>query len=331
MSHVVIAGASGFMGRALQQRWQSAGRDVRTIGRSNADATWGDRDALLQVIDGADVLVNLAGRTVNCRYNDERRAEVLNSRVDTTNELNEIIRQVAAPPPLWCNASTATIYSHAETTPHTEADPIRPTEFSEDVAVAWEQALFANDLPNTRRVAIRTAIALGDGDATKIFFLLARLGVGGSQHDGRWFPHDRYRPVGMDPDNPDADRPSRGHQTRGRQRFSWIHINDVLRALEFIEAHDELDGPVNFTTPNPVTNRTLMAALRRTVGMPIGIPAARWMLEPAMWALRTESELILKSRWVLPAKLQDAGFEWEFPDLEWALRDIWRDMRSRAA
>jgi NAD dependent epimerase/dehydratase family enzyme len=217
------------------------------------------------------------------------------------------------------NASTATIYRHAMDRPQSESAGETGTGFSVDVARAWEREFFAGDLPGTRRVALRMAIVLGDGPATNLLFRLARLGVGGPQLDGWWFPHRRYRGIGPDPS---GDGRAPRHDTRGRQRFSWIHLDDVVGAVRFLRDRDDLDGPVNLAAPGPRDNRTLMAILRRIVRAPIGLPAWRFMLEPAMWVLRTEPELVLKSRWVVPERLQAAGFTFAWPELEPALRDV---------
>lgn len=329
MTDVVIAGASGFMGRHLLQSLRSDGRVVRTIGRGrSADASWDDHDALARAVDGAGLVINLAGKPVHARYDDPTRMEILRSRVETTRALGLAISRAAAPPPVWLNASTATAYAHTTDHAHTEADAPGEHGFSEDVARAWERELEAADAPATRKVALRTAITLGhDSDATRLLFRLARLGLGGPQLDGPWLRHERYRGLAADRGTEEAIAPSRGRPTRGGQRFSWIHIDDVVGAVRHIEATPELRGPVNLAAPEAVTNRQLMAMLRRTVGMPISIPAPRFVLEPAMWLLRTESELVLKSRWVSPAALLRTGYAFQQPRLDWALRDIWARWR----
>ena len=185
--------------------------------------------------------------------------------------------------------------------------------FSVEVAKAWERELFTGELPGTRRVALRMAIVLGDGSALTPLVNLVRFGLGGPQVDGPWFAATARRNAGT------------FHEFRarsGRQRFSWVHIADVLGAIEFLRAHPELDGPVNVSAPHPTDNRTLMATLRRLLGARVGLPAYRWMLEVGSAAIRTETELVLKSRWVLPERLLDAGYGFAHPDLEPALRDI---------
>ncbi|MCK9795910.1 DUF1731 domain-containing protein [Isoptericola sp. 4D.3] len=318
----VVAGWSGFLGTALAADLARRGYDVARVGRQGPDARWGDGAALDRLVDGADLLVNLAGKSVGCRYTDANRDEILRSRVATTRRLHDAVSRAARPPRLWLNASTATIYRYALDRPQTEDDGEPGSGFSVDVARAWEAALFAGDLPGTRRVALRMAIVLG-GPASDQLARVARLGLGGPQLDGRWLPHRRYRGIGEHPTGGAAP----AHRSRGRQRFSWIHVDDVLRAARFVDDAG-LAGPVNLAAPHPVDNRTLMAELRRAVGAPVGLPAPRWLLEPAMWALRNESELLLKSRWVLPARLRDAGFTFRWPDLAPALDDVVGRRRS---
>lgn len=315
---VVIAGATGFVGRALVAAFLADGYDVQTIGRS-ARVTWSDADGIRALVDGAAVLVNLAGKSVDCRYVDTERDEVHRSRIATTRALHEAVAAAVEPPRVWLNASTATIYRHAMDRPQTEADGEFGTGFSVDVARDWERELFAGDLPQTRRVALRMAIVLGDGPATRMLLRLARLGLGGPHLDGRWPQHRRYRGIGS---APSGDGRAPRHATRGRQRFSWIHIDDVVGAVRFLQDRDDIAGPVNLASPHPTDNRTLMREIRRAVGAPVGIPIRRWMLEPAMFVLRTEAELVLKSRWVVPAVLTAAGYRFRHPDLDEALHAV---------
>lgn len=315
----VVAGASGFLGTALTEALREEGYRVLTIGRAGADATWADPAAVARVVDGSDLLINLAGKSVNCRYTDPNRDEILRSRVETTRALREAVAGASRPPAVWLNSSTATIYRHATDRPQTEDDGEIGTGFSVDVARSWERELFTGELPGTRRVALRIAIVLGDGPATRLLFRVARLGLGGPNIDGPWLPHRRYRGIGADPSG-DGRAPTR--RTRGWQRFSWIHVDDVVGAVRFLRDHPEISGPVNLSAPQASTNRELMAAIRARVGARIGLPAYRWMLEPGMWAMRTESELVLKSRWVAPGRLLDAGYAFRHTDLAEALRTV---------
>jgi NAD dependent epimerase/dehydratase family enzyme len=312
---IVIAGASGFIGRFLAAAFIVDGATVSFIGRGGADAMWGDTAGIAAVLDGADLLVNLAGKSVNCRYTEANRAEILRSRVETTRELGEAIRSCARPPALWINSSTATIYRHAEDRPMTEADGEIGTGFSVDVATAWEREFFAGELPGTRRVALRMAIVLGNGGALPPMLRLARFGLGGAQLDGRWFAMAARRAAGT------------FHEFRargGRQRFSWIHIADVLGIIQFLRNRQDISGIVNAAAPNPADNRTVMRTLRTVLGAPIGVPTPRWMLELGSIAIKTETELVLKSRWVIPERLEQLGYSFEFPELEPAIWDIVR-------
>lgn len=311
----VVAGASGFVGAAIVRSFVDDGYVVRRIGRTG-ELTWSDTAGIAAAIDGSDVLVNMAGKSVNCRYTDSNREEILRSRVDTTRALRTAVGSVADPPSVWFNASTATIYRHAMDRPNTEADGEYGEGFSVDVAREWEREFFDGALPRTRRIALRMAIVVGDGPATNTLATLARVGLGGPQIDGWWFPHRRYRGIGP---HPTGDGRSRGHRTRGFQKFSWIHLDDVVEVIRFLRERTDLSGPVNLASPEPADNRTVMRLMRESVGARVGLPAWRWMLEPAMWALRTEPELVLKSRWVVPGTLADAGFTFRYPDLRTAI------------
>lgn len=283
------------MGTRFAELYRADGDTVSTIGRRDADALWGDTSGITRLIEGADVLVNLAGKSVDCRYNERNKAEIFRSRLETTAELGRAVADAGAPPPLWLNASTATIYRHADDRPQTEEDGELGSGFSVDVATSWERTFFDAARDGVRQVAMRTAITLGRGSALTPLVMLTRFGLGGAQLGGL----------------------SGG----GRQRFSWVHLDDVFRAMRFLEVR-HLDGVINITSPNPSTNREVMATLRRVLGVPFGIPLPRIALELGAFAIRTETELILKSRWVLPKRLLDAGFAFEYPDLEEALRQI---------
>lgn len=309
---VVIGGSSGFMGRRLQQKYRDEGREVVTISRSGSDLTWQDQAGIAHAVDGAALVIGLAGKSVNCRYTPRNRAEIFRSRLETTASLSRAIAAAEKPPALWVNSSTATIYRHAEDRPMTESDGEIGTGFSVDVATAWEEALFADDLPRTRRVALRSAIVLGHGGVLGPLRNLARLGLGGAQHDGPW-PVSKARKAAGTAHFPGA--------RKGAQRFSWVHLDDVARIIDFVEQNPELDGPINASAPNPVENTTFMAAVRRVLGVGFGPPVPRWMLELGAIGIRTETELVFKSRWVLPEKLTEAGFEFLYPTLEPALRE----------
>lgn len=312
LGRVVVAGASGFVGQRLVASYREAGRHVDLIGRRES-TTWSDPAAIAALVDGASTVVNLAGRSVNCRYGPANRAEILRSRVETTTALGAAIAAASSPPALWINASTATIYRHAMDRPQTESTGELGTGFSVSVARAWEDALHAAPTPATRRVALRMAIVLGNGSALAPLAMMARLGLGGPQCDGAWpiGPARRAAGTGHEPG-------SRG----GEQRFSWVHLDDVVRVHHWLEHEPAISGPVNVSSPNPETNRELMAHLRKVLRVPFGMPLQRWMLELGTWVIRSETELVLKSRWVLPERLEHAGFRFEHPRLDAALANI---------
>lgn len=324
----VIGGGTGFLGTALKEALEADGYEVALIGRSGPDARWDDPASIRRVVDGADVLIGLAGKSINARFTDANRDEILESRLSTTRALHDAVSQAEHPPRVWMNASSAAVYRYALDRAQTEADTDEDGGFLPDVSRAWEAELFRGDLPGTRRVALRITLVLGDGPATNMLFRLARLGVGGPQFDGWWFPHRRYRGIGPHPTEP---RQPLGRRSRGHQKFSWIHIDDVVGAMRLVRDDDGIAGPVNLSAPGVIDNRGLMAALRRVVGMPIGLPAWRFMLEPAMWVIRAEPDLVLNSRWIAPGVLDDAGYTWAHPDLEPALRDVRAASRRRRA
>ncbi len=237
-------------------------------------------------------MINLAGKSVNCRYDEKNRNEILQSRISATQTLGHSILKCNHPPELWINSSTATIYRHAEDRPMTEVGGEIGKGFSVDVATKWEEAFFAFQLPKTRQVALRMAIVLGKvGGALMPYLNLVKFGLG-------------------------------GHHGNGNQMFSWIHIDDVLHVILFIQKNKNLNGVYNCSSPNPVTNRVLMQTLRKKLNMPIGLPSPKWLLEMGAVVIKTETELALKSRWVVPEKLLKAGYKFKFPQIEDALNDI---------
>ncbi|WP_088008278.1 TIGR01777 family oxidoreductase [Indiicoccus explosivorum] len=288
---IIIAGGTGFVGRYLEQRFREAGDAPLIISRSEPHITWQEPEKIKEALEGADMLINLAGKSVNCRYNKENRPEILRSRTETTALLSELIAECDNPPPLWINASTATIYRHAEDRPMTEEGGEIGSGFSVDVARAWERAFFAHDLPETRKAALRIAIVLGDGGVMEPYRNLVRFGLGGVQGPGT-------------------------------QMFSWIHIEDLYRIIEFIAHRPCLDGVFNCAAPEPVTNRELMEKMRQAFGAKIGLPAPAWLLEAGALFIRTETELILKSRWVIPERLEKEGFRFKFAAIDEALQDL---------
>lgn len=291
MKKVVLAGGTGFVGQDFAQRFKKLGYEVLTISRQPGHIAWEDSDGIRQALEGAEMLINLAGKSVNCRYTDENRRIILESRTSTTRILGESVLECDHPPELWINSSTATIYRHAEDRPMTEKEGEIGSGFSVDVAKAWEQAFFEFSLPSTRQIALRIAIVLGKGGVMEPLTNLVRFGLGGSQGPGT-------------------------------QQFSWIHIEDLFRMVLYLQQYPELEGVFNASSPHPVTNRQLMESLRRHMGVRIGLPSPRWMLEVGARFIRTETELVLKSRWVIPERIEQEGFTFIFDTLDTALDEI---------
>ncbi|QDG61159.1 TIGR01777 family oxidoreductase [Pseudarthrobacter sp. NIBRBAC000502771] len=292
---VVVAGASGFIGTYLRRRFQEDGWTVRTIGRKgtgSAAAGWDDDAVMVRVLNGAGLVVNLAGRSVSCRYNRRNKALIMDSRVATTQALGRAIAKCPEPPSTWLNASTGTIYRDARDHPQPETDGELGSGFSVDVAKAWEAALASATTPATRKIPLRIAIVLGrGGGALAPFANLARLGLG-------------------------------GHMGDGGQKFSWIHVEDLYRSIRFLHARTDVTGPVNVASPDVVSNREMMRLVRRAYGARFGLPTPAWLLRAGAVLIRTETELVLKSRWVQPQKLLDAGFVYSQPELGRALLQI---------
>ena len=305
---IIVAGGSGFIGRLLTDRLVSGNNDVIVLTRSPGPVArsirqvgWDGRTLgeWAREHDGASALINLAGRSVNCRYNDHNRREILESRVDSTRVLGEAIARCNKPPPVWLNASTATIYKHTFDQPMDEATgvigatPEAKDAFSIEVAGAWEEAFFEAPTPATRKVALRTAMvfAASTGGVYRVLRGLTRWGLGGAI-------------------------------AGGRQYVSWIHEADFGRSVEWLIDRDDFSGPVNLASPNQIPQREMMRIIRRELGVPFGLPATRRMLELAAFVHRTEAELILKSRRVVPGRLLAAGFQFRFPRMEDAVREI---------
>lgn len=304
---IVIAGGSGFLGEVLSRYFRSNGDAVIVLTRHPRNRTDGVREVLWdgktagqweRELDGATVLINLAGRSVDCRYTPANRREIMDSRIFPTRILGEALARCPNPPSVWLNASTATIYRHTFGPGWTESGEIGATPeaqdaFSVEVATEWEKAFMATPLPHVRRVALRTAMVLGHGrnSVFPVLRRMTRLGLGGRMGDGR-------------------------------QYVSWIHRVDFCRAIEWLITHKTIEGPVNVAAPQPLTNDDMMRTFRSLLHVPVGLPAHAWMLEIGAFFLRTETELIIKSRRVIPALLQRSGFDFKFTKFEGAVRDL---------
>jgi uncharacterized protein len=315
---IVMSGGSGQIGTLLARAFVADGHEVVVLSRTPKNAPWRavrwDGETVGEwaaEIDGADVVVNLAGRSVNCRYNAENRRLIKDSRIQSTLAVGKAIALAARPPRVWLQASTATIYAHRYDAANDEATGVLggsevgvpdAWRFSIDVAKSWEQAANEVNLPQTQRVLLRSAVTMSP-DLGGVFDMLSglvRRGFGGTNGNGR-------------------------------QYVSWIHDRDFVRAVYWLIEHPELSGPVNLAAPNPIPNAEFMRILRAAWGIRFGLPAAKWMLEIGAFFLRTETELILKSRRVVPTRLLQSGFVFQFPTWTEATADLcrrWRELRQ---
>jgi uncharacterized protein (TIGR01777 family) len=315
---IVVPGGAGQVGSVLARAFQRDGHQVVVLSRSGAPGPWravrwdgqnvGDWAGELE---GADVVINLAGRSVNCRYHAANRKAILESRIQSTSALGRAIGRANRPPRVWLQASTATIYAHRYDAPNDEAEGILggnepgvpdTWRFSTDVARAWERAAAEAETPRTRKVMLRTAMVMSPdaGGVFDVLLGLVRHGLGGRSGDGR-------------------------------QYVSWIHDADFVRALYFLIDRQDLEGPVNVSAPDPLPNAAFMRELREAWGTRIGLPATASMLEVGALFLRTETELVLKSRRVVPGRLLGGGFAFRFPHWREAARDLcgrWRSATS---
>jgi uncharacterized protein (TIGR01777 family) len=315
---IVIPGGSGAIGSVLARHFHVQGHQVTVLSRSPQAApqpkpwtvlAWDGKTLgpWAESLEASDILINLTGRSVDCRYTPANRKEIRDSRTLSTLVLHEAVRKLASPPRIWLNASTATIYRHSLDRPMdeatgefggNEAGAPETWNFSITVAKDWEAAFFSTPTPKTRQVALRSAITFS-ADAGSVFDVLSRLvrfGLGGTNGSGR-------------------------------QMVSWIHEADFIRAVEWLIADDFFSGVVNLASPNPLPNREFMRGLRKAWKQPIGMPASAWMIEAGSFLMRTESELVMKSRWVVPGRLVDEGFEFLYPHWEEAAQELverWR-------
>ena len=308
---IVIPGGTGQVGTLLARQLVADGHEVVVLSRTDHLAPWRisvwDGSTLgdwIAEIDGADAVVNLAGRSVNCRYTPANRREIIESRVKSTSIIGQAIAMATQPPPVWLQMSTATVYAHRFDAANDEStgilggkEPGAPDtwQFSIDVARAWEQAVNEQVLPQTRKVILRTAMVMSPdrGGVFDTLYTLARFGLGGTIAGGRQF-------------------------------MSWIHEQDFVRAIQWLISHDDLNGPVNLAAPNPLPQSKFMRCLRTACGARLGLPATAWMLEIGTFLMQTESELILKSRRVVPQRMLQAGFTFDYPEWGPAASDLCR-------
>jgi uncharacterized protein (TIGR01777 family) len=314
---IVIPGGSGQVGTVLARHFHAQGHAVTVLSRNPKPAPWRtlawDGATLYPSwtaeLEGADAIIHLSGRSVNCRYNAENRRLIIDSRVVPTLLLGRAIEQARNPPRLWMNASTSTFYRHALDRPQDEftgelggdeSGAPDTWNFSIDVARRWEEAFYASTTPATRKIALRSSMTMSPdpGGVFSVLLGLVRAGLGGTQGPGSQF-------------------------------VSWIHDLDYCRATDFLIAREDISGPVNLTAPHPLPNRDFMRALRQAWGQSIGLPATTWMLEIGAFFLRTETELILKSRRAVPTLLQQQGFAFDFPAWPAAAADLVSRFRAQ--
>lgn len=310
---IVLAGGTGFIGEELI-RYYGKKNSIVVLTRNLPDAKnnrneyhslskedlqnvqyvrWDGKhvDAWKEQLYNADILINLAGKSVNCRYTEKNKQAIINSRIDSTAVLGNAISEITNPPKLWINSSSATIYRHAMDKPQDEYSGEILNDFSVNVCKQWEQTFFQQKTPLTRKIALRMAITIGSGGVMLPYYNLLKFGLGGKQGSGK-------------------------------QMYSWIHSEDTCRIINFLAQHTELEGIFNCSAPHPVTNEQFMQILRKVTNTSFGLPAPEWMLKLGAIFIGTETELVLKSRWVVPAKLLEAGYTFRYPEIKPALENI---------
>lgn len=314
---VVIPGGSGQVGTILARHFAKGAHDVVVFSRSPVAASWRtvawngrSQGGWAEALDGADVVINLAGRSVNCRYGVANRREIMDSRVNSVRAVGEAIAKARNPPRVWLQAATATIYAHRYDADNDERTGIigghetgtpDTWRFSIEVATAWERACREIETPRTRKVILRSAMTMSPdrGGVFDALLRFVRWRLGGKMGDGR-------------------------------QYVSWIHELDFCRAIDWLIEHESIDGEVNLSSPHPLPNAEFMRDLRRAWGVRIGLPATKWMIELGTFLMRSESELVLKSRRVVPARLLDSGIEFRFPHWHAAAADLCQRWRATA-
>ena len=297
---LIIAAGTGFLGNVLIQHFKNKFEEIIVLTRGKSErkenvkyVNWDAKSfsGWEAALESANVIINLAGKSVDCRYTEKNKAEILASRIDSTKILNEAILQCKNPPKHFINSSTATIYRHSEDKEMDEYTGEIGNDFSMNVAKSWEKTFYEIETPKTMKTAIRTSIVLGkDGGAFVPLKKLTQLGFGGKNGNGKQF-------------------------------ISWIHEKDFARAVEFI-IEKELSGSINVVSPKPIRNEVFMKKLQQAIGIPFGLPISKSMLEIGAKIIKTETELVLKSRNVIPKRLTENGFEFEFGDLEKTFKNL---------
>ena len=289
---ILIAGGTGFIGKYLKKRLEENGFSVRVVSRNGIDVSW-DESELIHELEATDVLINLAGKSINSRFTKKNKDAIMQSRIKTTHLLNKAISACKTPPNLWINASATGIYKHTDENEtlnefsHDYAD-----DFLGNVVQQWESEFFNTSIPKVRKAAIRTSVVLGNsGGAFPLFKLLTVTGLGGKQGNGN-------------------------------QIVSWIHVEDYFQIILFLIRNSEISGVVNAAAPFPVSNKLFMKTLRESKRIPVGIPAPAWMLRIATFVVGVDASLILGSTNVRSEVLKKNGFVFSFPTLDKTFQDL---------
>lgn len=297
---LIIAAGTGFLGKALIEHFKDKFEEIVILTRGKSKTSnsikyinWDAKtfSGWERELENADVLINLTGKSVDCRYTEKNKKEIYNSRIDSTIILNQVVLQCKNPPKHWLNSSTSTIYRFSLDKQMDEINGEIGDDFSMNIAKSWEKVFFEAQTPSTLKTALRTSIVLGKNAGAFIpLKTLTKLGFGGKQGNGNQF-------------------------------ISWIHEEDFANAIEFI-IQKEITGLINIVSPQPITNSDFMMKLRKAIRIPFGIPMNSFLLEIGSFFIRTETELVLKSRNVIPKKLMDNGFQFEFSNFEKALKNL---------
>lgn len=301
MDKLVIAGGSGFLGQVLAKYFQPSVKEIIILSRSPQPTkdnircvVWNGRDLgeWKNELKDCDLLINLTGKSVNCRYTEKNKAEILDSRLNATRVLGKAIRQMETPPTVWIQAASSTIYRSSFAKPMDEVAGEIGDDFSMNVCKQWEKVFWDQECADTKKIVMRIAIVLGKGGgAVPPIINLVRFGLGGKQGNGK-------------------------------QMVSWIHEHDFAHAVEWLTANGHNHGIYNCCSPEPVTNREFMKQFRVQWNRTVGLPSPAWLLQIGSALIGTETELLLKSRWVWPKKLIEGGFTFKFDKLSDALADL---------
>lgn len=286
---IIIAGSNGLIGKFLVKQFEALHYEVLQISRKPEHIQWQEEEKMITALENSEALINLAGKSVDCRYNEKNKKEILDSRLNTTLLLGNAVKKCKAAPKVWINASTATIYRHETVKSNTENNGIIGDGFSVNVAKQWEDTFFSFKQEQTRQIALRIAIVLSNqGGALPVLKKLCQIGLGGKQGNGE-------------------------------QYFSWIHIEDLFEIILFLINNQNINGPINCCSPNAIKNKDLMKVLRKKSSFPFGIPLPAWVLKVGAKLIHTEPELVLKSRWVYPEKLLRNNYHFKFTDINLAI------------